>query len=225
MIRAIPVVIILLLTIPAPAPGAQSRPLDDIQGPIEKGVALLKDPAYASETKYTEQREKIWELIRDIFDFRIISMMALAREWRSFSPKQQDEFTEAFTELLKHNYLNKIQGQFRDEEVVFLGQDMLTDKKAVVRSKILRQQTEIPMDYKVVFTQGKWRIYDINVEGISLIKNYRTQFKSILAKETPETLIQRIREKTLEEEKSGRPNASAGGKAMPWRALAETLPS
>jgi phospholipid transport system substrate-binding protein len=201
------VVVILCLTLHAPATGAQSEPLDDIRGPIEKGVALLKDPSYSSPSKYDEQREKIWELVHDIFDFRIISMRALAREWRSFTPKQQEEFTEAFTELLKHNYLNKIQGQFRDEEVVFLEQDMLTDKQAVVKSKILRQQTEIPMDYKVVLSQGKWRIYDINVEGISLIKNYRTQFKSILAKESPEELIQRIRQKTLEEKKSGQPNA------------------
>jgi phospholipid transport system substrate-binding protein len=207
MIRVIPVVIILFLNIHTLAYGAQAKPLDDIKEPIEKGVALLKDPKYAGEAQYTEQREKIWELIRDIFDFRIISMMALAREWKAFTPKQQDEFTEAFTELLKNNYLNKIQGQFRDEEVVFLGQDMLTAKKAVVKSKILRQQTEIPMDYKVVFSQGKWRIYDINIEGISLIKNYRTQFKSILAKESPEELIKRIREKTVEEEQSGKPNA------------------
>ncbi len=207
MIRVLSVVVILCLSLHAPATGAQSKPLDDIRGPIERGVALLKDPAYNSPSKYDEQREKIWELIHDIFDFRIISMRALAREWRSFTPKQQDEFTEAFTELLKHNYLNKIQGQFRDEEVVFLEQDILTDKQAIVKSKILRQQTEIPMDYKVVLSRGKWRIYDINVEGISLIKNYRTQFKSILAKDSPEELIQRIRQKALEEKKSGQPNA------------------
>lgn len=199
MIRVIPIVIILLLNIQVLAYGAPAKPMDDIKGPIERGVALLKDPKYTGKAQHEQQREKIWELIHDIFDFRIISMMALAREWKAFTPKQQDDFTEAFTELLKNNYLNKIQGQFHDEEVVFLGQDMLTDKKAVVRSKILRQQTETPIDYKVVFSQGKWRIYDINVEGISLIKNYRTQFKTILAKDSPEALIKRIREKNVEE--------------------------
>jgi len=207
MIKVIPVVIIMLLNIQAVTSAAQSTPLGDIKEPIEKGMALLKDPRYTGEAQYEEQRKKIWELIHNIFDFRIISMMALAREWKEFTPKQQDEFTEAFTELLKNNYLNKIQGQFHDEEVVFLGEDILTDKKAVVKSKIIRQKTETPMDYKVVFTQGKWRIYDINIEGISLIKNYRTQFKSILAKESPEQLIKRIREKTLEETQGGKPNA------------------
>ena len=199
MIRVIPIVIILLLNIQMLAYGAQATPLDDIKGPIENGMALLKDPKYTGKTQLQEQRDKIWELIRDIFDFRIISMMALAREWKAFTPKQQDEFTEAFTELLKNSYLNKIQGQFHDEEVVFLGQDMLTDKKAVVKTKVLRQQTETPIDYKVVLSQGKWRIYDINVEGISLIKNYRTQFKTILAKDSPEELIKRIREKNVDE--------------------------
>ncbi len=207
MIRVFPLLIIsLLLHLQTPAHAAQAKPLDDIKGPIEQGIALLKDPAYAGGTKIKEQREKIWNLVQEIFDFRIISMMALAREWKDFTPRQQDEFTEAFTDLLRTNYLNKIQGQYHDEKVVFLGEDMLTDKKAVVRSKILRQQTEIPMDYKVVFTRGKWRIYDINIEGVSLINNYRTQFKSILAKETPEQLIQRIRNKTVEEE-TGEPKA------------------
>ena len=207
MIKIIPVLIIIFLNIHTMAYGAQSTPLDDIKDPIEKGVALLKDPRYTGEAQYAAQREQIWKMIRDIFDFRIISMMALAREWKAFTPNQQNEFTEVFTELLKNNYLNKIQGQFHDEEVVFLGQDILTENKAVVKSKILRQKIEIPMDYKVVFSRGKWRIYDINVEGISLIKNYRTQFKSILAKESPDQLIKRIREKSISEEQSGAPNS------------------
>ncbi|WP_373499729.1 ABC transporter substrate-binding protein [Desulfococcus sp.] len=207
MFKVIPVVLILIFHVQALAYGAQPQPMDDIRPPIEKGIALLKDPQYTRPGQFTAQREKIWETIRDIFDFRIISMMSLAMDWKSFTPKQQDEFIEAFTELLKNNYLNKIQGQFHDEEIVFLGQDLLSDKKAVVKSKVLRQQTEIPMDYKVVLSQGKWRIYDINIEGISLIKNYRTQFKSILAKESPDRLIRRIREKNLEEGTDGKPNA------------------
>ena len=190
---------------------AQPQPIDDIRPPIEKGIALLKDPRYTRQGQFEAQREKIWETIRDIFDFRIISMMALAMEWRSFTPKQQDEFVEAFTELLKNNYLNKIQGQFHDEEVVFLGQDILNEKRAIVKSKVLRQQIEIPMDYKVAFTRGRWRIYDINIEGISLIQNYRTQFKSILAKESPDQLIRRIRDKNIEETPDGKPNARLRG--------------
>lgn len=205
--RVIPIVLIFMFHVHAMAYGAQPQPIDDIRPPIEKGIALLKDPEYTRQGQFEAQREKIWETIRDIFDFRIISMMALAMDWKSFTPKQQDEFVEAFTELLKNNYLNKIQGQFHDEEVVFLGQDLLNDKRAVVKSKVLRQQTEIPMDYKVAFTKGRWRIYDINIEGISLIQNYRTQFKSILAKESPDQLIRRIRDKSLEETPDGKPNA------------------
>ena len=207
MIKVIPIFLILIFTAQTVVYSAQPQPIDDIKPPIEKGIALLKDPRYTNETQFQVQREKIWEIIKDIFDFRIISMMALARGWRSFSPKQQDEFTDAFADLLKNNYLNKIQGQFHDEEVVFLGQDIISDKKAVVKSKVLRQQTEIPMDYKVALSHGQWRIYDINIEGISLIKNYRTQFKSILAKETPDELIKRVREKAIEESKGGKPDA------------------
>ncbi|GBC62585.1 toluene tolerance family protein [Desulfonema ishimotonii] len=174
---------------------AQVQPLDELKGPIEQGIAILNNPEYTRPDQKEAQREKIWALVQNVFDFRAISMRALARNWRRLNETQRGAFTEAFSVLLKNTYIDKLQGEYHNEKLVFLGQDMIADRKAVVRTKILRKKIEIPMDYSMYLRSGKWRVYDVNIEGVSLVKNYRSQFNSILAKESPDQLIQRLKEK------------------------------
>ncbi len=199
--RIFPFVIILAIWMTVPVHGAQPGPMEQVKIPIEKGIALLKDPQYTAPDKKELQREKIWEIVKEAFDFKLISMRALARSWRDFNPKQQEDFIAEFTELLRNTYIDKIQGEFHDEEIVFLNQDMISADKAVVKSKILRGKVEIPMDYSMHFHSDKWWIYDINIEGVSLVSNYRSQFKNILEKEKPEQLIQRLKEKNEKHER------------------------
>lgn len=182
--------------------GAQNQPLDELKTPMEQAIAILKDTQYKEQKEL--QREKIWELVSQIFDFKAISIRALAQNWKTFNDKQQEDFTKVFTELLKNTYIDKIQGEFQDEEIVYTGQDMISDKKARVNTKILRGKVEIPMDYsmKLSKSKNKWMVYDVNIEGVSLVKNYRNQFKEILVKESPDQLIQRLKEKN-ENHKSG----------------------
>jgi len=196
--------ILILLTgffcMTAFAYGTQSQPMEDLKGPIEQGIAILKDPLYTGLDKKEAQREKIWELVRQVFDFKAISMRALARSWKDFNEQQQEDFTNVFAELLKNTYIDKIQGEFHDEQIIFLDQDMLSDEKAQVKTKILRGKLEIPMDYSMKFMDGKWRVYDVNIEGVSMVKNYRNQFKSVLEDESPTKLIERLKEKNEKHE-------------------------
>lgn len=197
--------IILVFTVlffAATALAGVQKPIDELQGPIQKGINILKDPQYHVDSKKELQREKIWEIIREAFDFVQVSKRALARNWRDFTPKQRKEFTDAFAERLKNTYIDKIQGGFHNEEVVFLGQDMLSDKKAKVNTKIIREKIEIPIDYSMILTKkGKWKVYDVNVEGVSLVQNYRKQFNDILAKDSPDQLIDRLKKDNLEQKK------------------------
>ena len=177
-----------------------NNPLEEIKGPIEKGITILKDSRYKDNKEL--QRERIWETISSVFDFKAVSMRALARNWRKFDKNQKEKFVKEFTELLKNTYIDKIQGEFHDEKVVFEGYNMVSEKKAVVKSKVLRGDKEIPLDYSVHLKKGKWSVYDIKIEGVSLVKNYRNQFKSILAKETPDQLIEQLKEKNLKMKKT-----------------------
>ena len=172
------------------------EPLESLKGPIEEVVAILNDPIYQEDGQKEIQHEKIWEVIRQIFDFTEIAKRALARNWRVFTPKQRKEFTDAFTELLGNNYINKIQGQYQDERVIYLGQEMLSGTKALVKTKIVRKHAEIPANYRMKQHNSSWWIYDVSIEGVSLVKNYRTQFNKILVKESPGQLIERIKKKT-----------------------------
>ena len=183
------------LLMPALAWGTQ--PMEALRGPIESGLSLLSDPQYADEAKKGEQREEIWKIIRQAFDFRLIAARALGRNWRRFSPAQKDAFTDAFSALLGNTYIGKIQGEYNDERVEFLQEEMVSDNKAVIKTRIIRKNAEIPVNYNMVLRGGQWRIYDVRVEGIGLVLNYRKQFKSFLSKktETPDSLIASLKEK------------------------------
>jgi phospholipid transport system substrate-binding protein len=176
------------------------EPIETIKGPLEESLALLNDPRYKDPTLKDEQRDKIWTLIESVFDFEEVSKRALARNWRRLNPGQQKEFIELFTQLLGNTYLDQVQMAYKDETVSFDSQEIHDSKPlARVKARIISAKGDIPVDYSLKNIDGGWRVYDVRVEGISLIKNYRTQFDEILMKESPEALIDRLREKVDEQ--------------------------
>lgn len=178
---------------------ANTEPMDALKGPIDEGIKLLSDPKYKNPSLKRVQREKIWEIVRKAFDFTELSGRALATNWKIFSPLQRKEFSEVFSEVLGNTYLDKIQGGYMDEQVVYLGQEMVSDTKAVVKTKIIREKGSIPVDYNMRFKNDNWKVYDIYVEGVSLVQNYRSQFNQILSKESPDELIKRLEKKLAEQ--------------------------
>jgi phospholipid transport system substrate-binding protein len=193
--------LILAMTVLSAAPVSADNPMDVIKTAVEEIVDLLKDPQYDLPEKKEEQREKIWEVVHNTFDFQTIARGTLRRhDWDSFSQDQKKEFTELFTTLLGNTYLEKIQNDYRDEQVVFSEQEMLSDTTAIVRTKIIRESLEIPVDYRLILRSGAWRIYNVNVENISLVTNYRDQFSRILMRDSPAKLIEQLRERVNKNE-------------------------
>jgi phospholipid transport system substrate-binding protein len=178
---------------------AEMGPLESLKGPIDRVIEILNDPLYKDPAKKTEQRRKIWATVQEIFDFDEISKRAVARDWRRFTPEQKKEFSAIFSEFLGNTYVDKIQGEYHNEKIVYVGEEVVKKNRALARTKIMREALEIPVDYKMKFASDKWVVYDVSVEGISLIKNYRSQFKKILSKETPDQLIDRLKKKLKEQ--------------------------
>jgi len=195
MIKKIKPFIILLLLCSLPCSSFSAEPIDVLRGPVDKIINTLQDPQYQGPSGKKKQADKIWVIVKDIFDFKKISMLALARNWKKFNSEQKETFINSFTTLLGETYIDKIQGGFQDEKVIFLSEEKLTQSKALVKTKIVRQSIDIPVNYKLYLKKDKWKIYDINIEGISLVKNYRSQFKRLLLKETPDQLIKRLKKK------------------------------
>jgi phospholipid transport system substrate-binding protein len=196
-----PFLLILTMSVLLAAPVSANNPMDVIKTAVEEIVDLLKDPIYDPPEKKEEQREKIWEIVNSTFDFQTIARGTLRRhDWDSFSAEQKKEFTELFTTLLGNTYLEKIQSDYQDEQVVFTEQEMLSDTTAIVRTKIIRESLEIPVDYRLILRGGTWLIYNVNVENISLVTNYRDQFSQMLMRNSPEQLIEKLRERVNKSE-------------------------
>jgi phospholipid transport system substrate-binding protein len=185
----------MLTLILIPIFNAGAQPLETLKVAVDEAMKILDDPQYKGEAQKETQRDEIWKVIRQVFDLEGIAQITLGRNWRQFNQAEKNEFTEVFGRFLGNNYVEKIQSGFSGEKVEYLEQEKITDTKAMVKTKIVRESMEIPVDYKMHKTGADWKVYDVIIEGVSLIKNYRTQFNSFLMKKTPKELIETIKKK------------------------------
>lgn len=169
-------------------------PLETIQTHASKLIDVLRDPALKAESSRQVKEEKIWTIADSIFDHAELSRRTLGRNWRKLNSEQQKEFTHLFSKLLGSVYMDRIMA-YKDEKVVFDKENMVSGKKAEVQSKVITASKEIPIHYRMILKSGKWKVYDVVVEGVSLINNYRSQFNQILISKPPEHLLQALRKK------------------------------
>lgn len=161
---------------------------------IDKGFAILKDPSLKGDGKTQERRQKLGEEIYPIFNFEEMSKRSLGQHWKSRTPEEKREFVELFTNIMKDAYIGKTD-TYSGEKVVIISEKQ--DKKyATVQTKIITNKgTEISVDYNMLNNPGGWTIYDVIIEGVSLVNNYRSQFNNILIKSSYKELIQKIKAK------------------------------
>jgi phospholipid transport system substrate-binding protein len=176
--------------------GAEAMPpMETLKGPIDQIISILNDASYKDPDQRAAQRDKIWQIARPVFNFKEISRRAIGRSWNKFSQDEKSRFANIFSEFLGSTYIDKLQGEFNNEKIDF-DKELVKGSKALVRTRLRRKNIEIPIDYRMHQVDGAWRIYDILVDnGVSLVKNYRVQFTSILKKGTPSQLIERLEKK------------------------------
>jgi phospholipid transport system substrate-binding protein len=185
----------ILLVATEPAVAEALGPMETLKIPVEKVIALLKDPQYNTPEKRKIQREKLFQYTGDIFDSVEISRRALGHYWRQFTPEERRKFTELFSKILKKTYSRKIQSVQEEYKVVWLGEKKLSATKAVVLTKVVRPSGDFPVDYRMRLKNNAWKVYDVIVEGISLVKNYRSQFNSFLVNKKPAALLAQLQKK------------------------------
>jgi len=185
--------LMLILIAFGPMAVASMEPIAVIKEPIDAVIVILNDPQYREPDTRAVQRSEIWKIVQPMFDFNEVSMRALARNWRRFSATEKAAFVDVFAQFLGNTYIDKIQGEYHNEQIIYLGQTIHKEEYAEVKTKIVREAVEIPVNYRLrKKSQGQWQVYDIIVEGVSLVKNYRTQFASILKKKKPAQLIEQL---------------------------------
>jgi phospholipid transport system substrate-binding protein len=188
------ILIILGMFLGASSYAYGAGPLDIARDSVNGVLDILKDPLYKDNAKKDLQMERIRAKIRDVFDFGETAKRTLGRNRKRFTSEQQVEFTDIFSEFLQKIYIKRIQG-YTDEKIIYLSENMTSKLMATVKTKIVTKVSEIPIDYRMIMKKEGWKIYDVNIEGVSLVRNYRTQFQRILIKESPQELIERVKRK------------------------------
>ncbi len=172
-----------------------ATPLETIKPQVDRALEVLRDPALKAESAKAAKEKKIWAILDSIFDYTELSKRTLAQHWKKLSPDQQKEFITLFGKLLGGVYMDRIIA-YKDERVVFGKAINLSDKTAEVQSEVTRSSKPIPIHYRMILEDGEWKVYDVVIEGVSLVQNYRTQFREILTNKSPEDLLKTLREKT-----------------------------
>ena len=185
---------ILILCLVFPVSAFAGAPLEAVKANADKVLDVLRDPALKAQSARKAKKDRLRAISEKMFDFTELSKRTLAQNWSRFDPKQQKEFVELYTSLLEDAYSNKIMA-YSDEKVVFSKEVALTEKTVEVQSIVQRKNEEIRIYYRVILKDGVWKVYDVVVEGVSLINNYRSQFREILADKTPESLLETLRKK------------------------------
>ena len=196
MRRVLPGLLMFMIVL-SPLGAEAGLPLDTVEKNVNSVLNILRDPALQGEANKEAKQKKIESIADQMFDYVALSRLTLGKSWNQFSREQQKEFVSLYRTILEKAYMDKILS-YTDEKVIFDKELMLAENKAEVQTKIITKSAEIPIFYRVYLKEGEWKVYDVIIEGISLIKNYRTQFREILANNPPEEVLKILREKTSE---------------------------
>lgn len=178
---------------------AAESPTEVVRTTINEVIRILNDDSLKSSAKLLPRRRLLEQVIAQRFDYAEMSKRALAANWTPLTNEQRDEFVDLFKGFLSDRYASKIEG-YSGEQVEYLG-ERLEGQYAEVRTKLRSSKVEIPMDYRLINKGGRWYAYDIVVDGISLVKNYRSQFDKIIRSGSYEVLVRRLQNRTVGEEK------------------------
>lgn len=184
-------------------------PTDTVREYTDAVVRVLEDPALKVDDRRAERRAAVRKIAIDIFDVQETARRALGPHWQQRSPEERAEFVQLFADLLERTYINKID-LFGGERLKFT-EEKLDGDHAIVRAKVITKQgTEVPVEARMINRSGnRWQIYDIVIENISLIGNYRSQFDRIIRSSSYDELAKRLRTQgAFLNEKDARPRRS-----------------
>jgi phospholipid transport system substrate-binding protein len=182
----------------APCTALAGEATDQVKQTVDAVLDVLNNKELKKPEKRELRRKNIREIIDKRFDFEEMGKRSLALNWNKRTPDEKKEFVVLFSDLLETTYIKKIE-RYENEKVVYLD-EKITGQYAVVRTKIVKgQETDIPVEYRIFKKAGKWEVYDIIVEGVSLVNNYRSQFSQIIRSSSYEELVKKLRSKTLKE--------------------------
>ena len=188
----------LLLAVPAWA-GPSEDARHQLEVTITRVLDLIKNPGYTDPATRQSLRRQIEQEVHNIFDFEEFSSRTVGVPWRQFTPEQKKSFSTAFADLMISTYLDKVSG-YNGERIQYVGEiaSPSGDRVEVRTVLTLKDNKAVPVAYRMLPKNASWKVYDVLIENLSLVKNYRTQFQDILSKGTPAELTSRVSQKAQE---------------------------
>ena len=172
-------------------------PTEMVKETTDKIIAIVSDPALKDPAKEKERREQIRRAVDEMCDWQEMSRRSLGRHWAQRSEQEKKEFVQLFGQLLETTYIDKVEG-YSGEKVIYTGERVDGDYAEVEVKIVTKKNMEIPVVYKLRSRDQRWWAYDMVIEGVSLVNNYRTQFSDIMAKSSFEGLMKKLREKSAD---------------------------
>jgi phospholipid transport system substrate-binding protein len=186
--------LVLALAVAVP-PAWAGAPTDQLKSQVDRALKVLEDPVLKEKPK--ERRVAVRKVADDIFDFGETAKRSLGRHWNARTQVERDEFVKLFGDLLERSYISKIE-LYGGEKIQYVG-DKIEGDQASVQSKLLTKSgSDVPIEYRMLKKGDRWLVYDVIIEGVSLIANYRTQFNKIIQTSSYAELVRKM--KTRQEE-------------------------
>lgn len=189
---------LLLLSTPCSMAGSHT-PMGVVRSGTDQALEILKTRHATGHASLRERREEVFQIVDRYFSISEMAKRALGRPWKEQSPEKQKEFVELFKQLLFSTYVDRVDNYAGGQagRVLYDG-EMLEGRYALVKTRLVGyRQNDVIVEYRLYGEDGEWKVYDVVVEGISFINNYRQQFNSILANESFDALLNRMREKVV----------------------------
>ncbi len=188
--------VLLVLAISGLAMAGTTGMTERVRSAIDSALAVLNDPALMGPSHTKERRKRVRSVVEGAIDFEEIAKRSLGVHWRKRTPVERREFIRLFSNLLEASYMDKIEANY-DAKVLYKGEKMNgKGTRGVVKTIVVtRKDTEVPIDYRMMKKGGRWVAYDIVIEGVSLVSNYRTQFNQIIQKSSYEDLVKGLKKK------------------------------
>lgn len=180
--------------------GSANSPLGLIQSGTDHVLQILKSAQSGAGPGLRDRRAEILQTVDEYFDFGEMAKRALGRPWKDQSPQKQQEFVDLFKQLIFNNYVGRVETYTGTNERVVYDEQKIEGEYALVKTRVLDyKNTNVQLDYRLRLVNGQWKVYDVVVEGVSLVENYRGQFTSILAGKSFDALLSQLREKVADQ--------------------------
>lgn len=204
VVRGLTIASLMVLCLAAIGSAAAGEAMAIVKQTTESVLAVLENAQLQGPDRRMEREERLRKISDGVFDWEEMAKRALAVYWRERTPQERKEFVGLFRDLVERAYMSRLESAVEQRQDVLYLDEQVDGSRAVVKTKVLaKRNLEVPIEYRLHKSSGRWQMYDVAIEGVSLVNNYRSQFNRIVQTSSYEALIQRLKAKQVEESSPG----------------------